>query len=281
MRHKSMNFKLITACLLGFSCYANGSERNDIPDCYQHANVEEFRQPGSGRQLTVIVDQTVLMPESIQRAAWGQIDRFVASGDEVKLYSFSAFLPSQFMQLQFSGELNSPLPEAVRDDVGMQSLRAFDACVSEQRAFFQKRFGREFVAVLRAASEDIPRSEIFHSLRDIGSDLKSSPARERVILLMSDMLENSDFGSFYANRRIRDLNPQAELDKVASVQLFADLDGARVYVAGAGLITKDVNQAYRSGRTIELLEAFWHGYFNGSNAELVAFGAPSLNVDIK
>lgn len=276
-----MTRNLIFVALLGLSSFAHGAVRNDIPDCYSHAKVDEFRQAGSGRELTVIVDQTVLMPDSIQRAAWGQIDRFVAAGDKVKLYSFSAFLPTQFMQLHFAGELNAALPEKTRDSVGMQSLRTFDKCIAEQKAFFRKRFGGEFVAALKGASEDIPRSEIFHSLRDIGADLRTVPAQERVILLMSDMLENSDFGSFYANRRIRDLKPEAELEKVARDQLFADLDGARIYIAGAGLITKDINQAYRSGRTVELLEAFWSGYFKGSNAELVAFGAPSLNVDIR
>jgi len=46
-------------------------------------------------------------------------------------------------------------------------------------------------------------------------------------------------------------------------------------------VTKDVKQAYRSGKTIQALEGFWKGYFAGSNAQLVAFGAPSLNVDLK
>ena len=95
------------------------------------------------------------------------------------------------------------------------------------------------------------------------------------------MLENSEFGSFYANNRIRDLQPQAELKRVGEQQLFADLHNARVYVAGAGLITKDVKQAYRSGKTMELLQGFWKGYFDGSNASLVAFGSPSLNVDLQ
>ena len=275
-----MKLKPLLALLFCLPALVQAGERNDIPDCYAYAKAGEFRQPGSGRELTVIVDQTVPMPESIQKSAWGQINRFVAPGDKVRLYSFSAFLPDQFMQLRFAGELNTPLQGKVRDDVGMQSLRNFDKCVAEQQAFFRKKFGQAFVSTLREASEDIPRSEIFHSLRDIGSDLAGQQADERVILLLSDMLENSDFGSFYANNRIRDLQPQAELQRVGDKQLFADLQGARVYVAGAGLVTKDVKQAYRSGKTMELLEGFWSGYFENSNASLVAFGSPSLNVDL-
>lgn len=276
-----MKLKHLFALLLCLPALAQAAERNEIPDCYSYAKIDNFRQPGSGRELTVIVDQTIPMPESIQKASWGQINRFVAPGDKIRLYSFSAFLPNQFMQLRFAGELNVPLEGKVRDSVGMSSLRSFDKCVAQQQDFFRKKFGATFVATLREASEDIPRSEIFHSLRDIGSDLAKQPAQERVILLISDMLENSDFGSFYANNRIRDLQAAGELKRVEEKQLYADLQGARVYVAGAGLVTKDVKQAYRSGKTMELLEGFWKGYFAGSNATLTAFGTPSLNVDLQ
>lgn len=260
---------------------AVAGERNDIPDCYAFAKVGDYRPAESGRELTVIIDQTIPMPEVIQKATWAQVQRFVQPGDKVRLYSFSAFVPGQFMQLRFAGQLNQGIDDKVRNNVGMQSLRTFDTCLTEQRSFFNKTFGKVFVTTLREASEDIARSEIFHSLREIGNDLGQQPAQERVVLLISDMLENSDFGSFYANNRIRDLQPEAELKRVGDKHLFADLQGARVYVAGAALVTKDIKQAYRSGKTIQALEDFWKGWFAGSNAQLVAFGAPSLNVDLK
>ncbi len=276
-----MSIQRVFLALLLAPLMAVAGERNDIPDCYAYAKVGEFRPVAAGRELTVIIDQTIPMPEVIQKATWAQVQRFVQPGDKVRLYSFSAFLPGQFMQLRFAGELNRGVDEKVRDRVGMQSLRTLDTCLGEQRSFFNKTLGKVFVSTLREASEDIARSEIFHSLREIGKDLGQQPAQERVVLLISDMLENSDFGSFYANNRIRDLQPEAELKRVNEKGLFADLQGARVYVTGAALVTKDVKQAYRSGKTIQALEDFWKGYFAGSNAQLVAFGAPSLNVDLK
>ena len=276
-----MKLKALYALLLCLPALGQAAERNDIPDCYGYAKVNEHRQPGSGRELTVIVDQTIPMPESIQKAAWGQINRFVAPGDKIRLYSFSAFLPDQFMQLRFAGELNAPFEGKVRDSIGMQSLRTFDKCVAEQRGFFTKKFGQVFVSTLREASEDIPRSEIFHSLRDIGNDLARHPADERVILLLSDMLENSDFGSFYSANQVRTLDPAAELQKVEHKQLFANLGGARVYVHGAGLVSGAAQGAYRSGNTLQKLEAFWREYLQRSNATLESFGTPALTVDIR
>ena len=276
-----MNIPRLLSALLLAPLLAVAGERNDIPDCYSYAKVGEYRPAQSGRELTVIIDQTIPMPEVIQKATWAQVQRFVQPGDKVRLYGFSAFVPGQFMQLRFAGELNRGIDDKVRNNVGMQSLRTFDTCLTEQRSFFNKTLGKVFVTTLREASEDIARSEIFHSLREIGNDLGQQPAQERVVLLVSDMLENSDFGSFYANNRIRDLQPAAELKRVADKGLFADLQGARVYVVGAALVTKDIKQAYRSGKTIQALEDFWKGWFAGSNAQLVAFGAPSLNVDLK
>ena len=43
---------------------------------------------------------------------------------------------------------------------------------------------------------------------------------------MSDMLEYSDFGSFYTNNGIREINPGVELAKVEKQNLLADFSGA-------------------------------------------------------
>ena len=72
------------------------------------------------------------------------------------------------------------------------------------------------------------------------------------------------------------------LEKVSDVlQTVLVEEGRRVYVAGAALVAKDVKQAYRFGKTIQVLEDFWKDWFAGSNAQFVASGAPSLNVDLK
>jgi hypothetical protein len=127
------------------------------------------------------------------------------------------------------------------------------------------------------SSSDIPRSEILLSLKSIGDDLKSAEGvNENVILLMSDMLEYSDFGSFYSNNGIREINPQVELAKVEKQNLLADFGGARVYVHGAAFVPTQIKNGYRSGKMIQNLEGFWNQYFAKSNAELKGFGNPEL-----
>lgn len=259
----------------------HADERNDIPACYPYAQLSQ-QQPGpSGRELVVIIDETVPMSQALQRSAWDSAMRYVQPGDSIRLYQFSAFLQDHYMKLLFAGQLDSPLQGKVRNSIGSKSLKQLDSCLQQQATFFQKTFGQRFVAGFGKPGVDIARSEIFGSLSKITEDFAERPVRERVVLLVSDMLENSDFSSFYQNNRIRDIDPDSELSKVQQKNLLADFAGARIYVHGAGLVVGNAKGAYRSGSTLQRLEKFWGNYLQASNGTLVAFGAPQLTTDLR
>ena len=271
---------LVLALML--PCAALASERNDLQSCYDRNGLSEIKPSGAGRELVVVVDQTIPMPDDLQRSSWAQIDRFVQAGDRVKLYTFSAFLPDQYLRLTYAGELDMPLVGGVRDDVNMRKLRALDQCLVGQKKNFQAGFGKQFVKALREARQDIPKSEIMNSLRKVGEDMQRGPhVQDRVVYLISDMLEHSDYTSFYASNQIKQLNVSNELKLAQSQGLFADLHGSRVYVSGAGLVTDSVKHAYRSGKTMDALGQFWAEYFSSSNASLAGFGTPSLSTDLR
>ncbi|HDS1816689.1 hypothetical protein D3C81_511680 [compost metagenome] len=267
---------------LALPCAALAAERNDLQSCYTRNGLADIKPASSGRELVVIIDQTIPMPEDLQRSSWGQIDRFVQPGDRVRLYTFSAFLPGEYQRLVYAGELDMPLQGEVRDDVNMRKLRGLDQCLATQKKAFQAGFGGLFVKGLREARQDIPKSEIMNTLRRVGEDMgKEQGVQERVVYLISDMLEHSDYTSFYAANQIKQLNVGNELKLAQSKGLYADLQGARVYVTGAGLVTDAVKHAYRSGKTMDALNDFWAQYLNASNATLEGFGTPSLSTDLR
>ncbi|MCI0913082.1 MULTISPECIES: hypothetical protein [Pseudomonas] len=267
---------------LALPCAALAAERNDLQSCYTRNGLADIKPAASGRELVVIIDQTIPMPEDLQRSSWGHIDRFVQPGDRVRLYTFSAFLPGEYQRLVYAGELDMPLQGDVRDDVNMRKLRALDLCLATQKKAFQAGFGGLFVKGLRDARQDIPKSEIMNTLRRVGEDMsKEQGVQERVVYLISDMLEHSDYTSFYAANQIKQLNVSNELKLAQSKGLYADLQGARVYVSGAGLVTDAVKHAYRSGKTMDALNDFWAQYLNASNATLEGFGTPSLSTDLR
>lgn len=98
-------------------------ERNDLQSCYETAQLPELKPTSSGRELIVVVDETVPVPEDIQKQAWGQITRFVQPGDSIKLYSFSAFLPGEYLRLIYAGKLDKNIGEEARDDASARKLR--------------------------------------------------------------------------------------------------------------------------------------------------------------
>lgn len=260
---------------------ASAAERNDIPDCYGYAHLKADQPAPSGRELVVIVDQTTPLTADLRDTAIKAALRYVRPGDNVLLYQFSAYMADNYMRLPFEGMLEAPIRGSLRDEVGMESLHKLDRCLQQQRQFFARTFRNRFEASAGHPGTDIAKSEILFSLRQIAADLARRPVAGRDILLVSDMLENSDFGSFYAHDNVRSLRPDVELAKVQANHLFADFGGARIYVHGAGLVPRSSRNGYRSGVAIKALETFWRQYFKRSNASLEAFGAPSLTSDLQ
>ncbi|WP_271408650.1 hypothetical protein [Pseudomonas sp. Q1-7] len=277
-----MKLKSLLLALVFAPTALMAAERNDLPSCYSLARIDEFRSAPSGRMLTVVVDQTTPLTTDLQRTAWGHIKRFMQPGDKIRLYSFSAYLEGHYTRLQFAGELEKPIAEEVLGNVPMMATRKFDSCLKGQPAMLFQRFGKAFAGTMGKSSSDIPRSEILFSMKAVAEDLsKAENVNEHVILLMSDMLEYSEFGSFYQANGIRQIDPNVEMAKVEKQHLLTDFNGARVYVHGAAFVPTAAKNGYRSGKMIQNLEGFWRLYFEKSNASLQGFGNPELTLAVE
>lgn len=128
-------------------------------------------------------------------------------------------------------------------------------------------------------NNNIAKSDVLASLKDISSRVKKSTADRKIVLIASDMLENSSISSFYAKQSVRKIDPEKELKLATDNHMFGDFGGAKVYVIGAGLLTEDAKQAqgvYRSPQIMQALATFWKAWFLKSNAEIVEFGQPAL-----
>lgn len=268
--------------LLGALCSQPlwAAERNDIKSCYDKLGISE-KPESSGRELVMVIDETTQLPVSLKKEALSHLIRFVKPGDAVKLYRFSAYLPDSHMALVFAGKLESQLSQEQRDSTGQNSLRQLDKCITAQQKYFQTVIAKGLANSFGSEDKKIAKSEIFFSLKQIGQDWKNSQAQDKVLFLVSDMLENSDFSSFYQNNQIKTINPEQELAKVEKNQLQAEFTGVRVYVHAAGLVPNNVKHGYRSGKTMQSLQNFWQAYFEKSGASLEGFGSPSLTTDLR
>lgn len=230
-------------------------------------------------ELFVVVDQTTLLDDTLRQSVANQVRPFLGAGNAFSVLVFSAYTQGKYTQVLTTGSLDHLLETAQRNDISKPVLAKFDQCIARQPALAGQVVGQALRAAFDGTSGEIAKSDILASLRDISQKVRLSSASEKVVLLVSDMLENSSITSFYANQAVRKIEPNKELQLVEQHGLFGDFGGARVYVIGAGLlnnVTAKGNAQYRDPKTMQALAKFWHTYFEKANAQLMEFGQPAL-----
>ena len=250
---------------------------NDIPSCYAANHIQPVAGPVA-HELFIGIDQTTVFDDKLKAQIAETALKAVQPGRAYTLFDFSAFSQGRYTEVVTRGVIEPPVPEQLRADISERALRSFDACMAGQSMYAKKTLLAAVAQVESAATNDLAKSDILAALKDISDKVRASPASDKVVLLASDMLENSSVSSFYARNSVRRIDPRAEMKKATAAGLVGDFGGARVYVVGAGLLTGDAKSknVYRDPETMNALKEFWTLYFKRSNATVGEFGAPAL-----
>lgn len=263
--------------LLSVSLLAQAADQA-IPSCYEGKMAEIKTIPS--KELFVIIDQTVVLDAGLRQSVANQLRPFLVPGNAFSVFSFSAFTQGKYTELLTSGLLENVIGEKWRRDISKPLLSKMDLCMSQQPVLAGQAAGAALRQAFGGASDAIAKSDVMASLRDISTRVRQSKANQKIVLVVSDMLENSSVTSFYGPiHSVRKIEPERELKLAADNQLLANFAGARIFVIGAGLINADANKskaAYRDPKTMQALNTFWRGYFDKSQAQLIEFGQPAL-----
>jgi hypothetical protein len=267
---------VLTAFLL-VPVAASAGERDMVPSCFEMLKLAAPKSVVK-HEIFVVIDQTSPVDDGQQRALITGVLAKLAPATAVTVITFSAFTGDHYADVKFSGMRDRRLSDSERDNTPGIELKQYDACIAQQIESMNGKIGDAMRNGYAKPSDTIARSDILATLKDIGATLVArSPAPQKEVLLISDMLENSTISSFYDKTNLRLIDPQAEMQKAAGST--GDFAGAKIYVAGAGSIVmngRKPNEADHDPKTLDALEAFWRDYFTKSNAELVAFGKPGL-----
>ncbi len=271
-----MNYIFSVVCLAALfaSMMVCAQQRNDIPGCYVHAKIApELSIHVDSRELFVVLDATFSPDEKIKKLVSDKVQRFIKPGDRISVISFSAFVENNYTDLKFTGVLDTDIKD--RDEVAKKSLQVFDNCLAKQNAFARAKVG-EAIRDSYRKEETLPKTEIIANLAQIvGPAVSKSKASRKVVLLVSDLFENSDITSFYSNNQIRIIQPEIEMTKVQEAEMLTDFAGAEIYVAGAGWLEPNY-RGFRGTKMMMPLKKFWQEYFAASNAVVKGFGQPML-----
>lgn len=266
--------------------FAHAGVANDIPSCYV-ANKMTHPAPTTELELFVMIDQTTMFDRSLQDSIRENVGRLIKASSAYVIADFSSYAQGRYLEVLTAGTLEGPIHAKLRDDISVKVLKNFDACMNGQLGFGRKTAAGALNKALSGSASDIARSDILGSLKELSARIRQSKAKDKILFLASDMLENSTITSFYGNHTVRAINPASEMKKVESEQMLGDFGGVRVFILGAGLMQENVgganlkNGIYRDPKTVNLLRDFWDKYFTASKAKLEQFGAPALLSPVK
>lgn len=274
----------ISAAYVGL---ANAGLQNDIPSCYAVNNVGRATPP-TEHELFVLIDQTTLLDNKLRDSVRENVSRFIKPGTAFVVANFSAFAQGHYMEVVSAGTVEAPIPAQERDSIGVKTLRTFDACMQGQAAYGTRMVLAAVNKSLDGSSGSLARSDVMASIKELSARVRLSPAKDKVVFVISDMLENSSISNFYAAKNVRRIDPAKELKVAEENHMLGDFGGARVFVLGAGIVPetnvgkgKEGTGIYREPKAIAALKQFWQQFFSRSHAELVEFGQPALMMPVR
>lgn len=256
------------------------AERNDIRSCYDFAKIDlQTAIPVAGRNLFVAIDGTFSPDINIKKLVHKKVHLFLQPGDTITIISFSAYIKDFYTDILFSGRLDTDIAD--RNDVSKKHLMTFDSCMKKQTQFVRGTIDAHIKHAFKASDVDVPKTEIISNLSQMIAPLvaKDKEVERRVLLLVSDMIENSDVTSFYSKNTLKEIISDLELQKIQKANMLSDFNQADIYVLGAGWIPTK-SKGFRGGQLMLPLKQFWQKYFELSHAKLKEFGQPMLMTDM-
>jgi len=276
VRFSGLGLIILSTSLFSTKALASNS---DVPTCYQIKGLEATR-PAVQKELYILVDETTPLDERLQSLVLKNVGALMQAETGFVIASFSSFSNGRYFKVLSRGVIEGDVPLEVRENSAKAAVKTFDGCLKKQYSFARGLAVEKLREAMSGADVGLPKSDVGTSLARFSELIGQSSANDRLLLVVSDMLENSSVTSFYTNNNVKKLDVNRELKAFDQAKMIGNFGSARVYVVGAGLVTADKSarpvNVYRDPKTMALLQEFWGQYFQKSNATLEEFGAPAL-----
>lgn len=225
------------------------------------------------REIFIIIDQTTSFPKKIRTNALRNIFSTIKGNTAVSLFTFSEYTKDKYVSFVDHYYIPGEISQDKRDNLGKIKLKQFDQCLAAQTYGMKRKLANDIYSQLFEENSAAKNSEILFSLQEISTEaVKISRAKEKIVFILSDMLENSSYTSFYG-KKLKDLNINKQMDIVKKNHLFGNFDNAKIFVYGAGTVDKETR---RTGEGLRRLKQFWQSYFQQSSGELKVFELDSI-----
>lgn len=234
------------------------------------------------RAIFVLIDETTLFNDSLQEQIIKNTLSKISPANYIYIGKFSAFIENHYNEKVFEFRIDTPLTSDERYYERKDTLAKIDKCLKDQQTYVATQIIQSINKSFLKPNEDIPKSDILYALKDFGENvIVKVDAKEKIIILASDMLENSTITSFYSKGGTKLIKSEEELNKIEKSNLFSNFDNSKIYVIGTGLISSKNNKSYRDPKILSSLKDLWFKYFTKSNGNLIEMGQPALKNEIE
>ena len=265
--------KILLICILIFAAFG-------APSCYDISKIEKFGDMKSERAVFILIDETTPFNEQLKQQIINNALNFANHGNHIFIAKFSAFLQGKYNEVLFDFVIDTPLADDQRYNLSKNVIAKFDKCLKDQLGYVRKNITDTIKDSFLKDGDKVAKSDILYALKDFAQNIIGpNETQNKVVIMASDMLENSSITSFYAQGKPRKIDSKKEIDIVKKNNLLTDFGGAKVYVIGAGL--SDSKKAYINSQMLGSLNDFWSEYFRSSNANLIEMGTPALKREIR
>jgi hypothetical protein len=245
--------------------------------CYDHFPIEGEVDSSIETAVFVLIDETTHFNDMLKEQLISNSLNSLKQGTYIYLAKFSAFVSGHYNQKLFDFYLDKPLTDEQKFYTKKSQIQKIDKCIKDQFLFVRHTVQKTISEAFLPMDSDIPKSDILFALEDFSTKVISQVnAKKKIVILASDMLENSSISTFYSRGTARLIDPKKELSVVENEKLFGDFDNSDIYVIGSGLVNGGGSNSYRDPRILRSLSQFWEEYFLKSNGKLQEIGQPSL-----
>lgn len=236
--------------------------------------------PETTHTLYVLVDETVGFDTNVVSRVTELVISWLKDGRAIEIIRFSAGMPGRYTEVVMEGRIDPEPSEEFLDEIRRSERMRFERCHSLQPIQSRKAVRVTLASLFERSDKGLPHSEIVSSIQEISVHIKRNKTSKKTVLIVSDMLENSEIAKFYsADGYVRTISVTDELARIRKTGLLSDMEGTRVYIFGLGYLpaTKSQDRKYLGASGKKALVDFWLGYINESKGTVGEIGAPLMH----
>jgi len=238
----------------------------------------ELKAPDAA--LFIVADESVGFDKNMIMRANEMMVEWLEPGRAIEVIRFSSGVKGRYTEVVTDGRLDPEPSEDFVDNLKRSELGKFQKLHRQQIRMAKIQSQKALLSIIQTSNKSVPYSDIVSNMAHVSQHIKQFKANRKVVLVISDMFENSSITTFYSKGHVKNIKPSRELKKVNEAGMQADFgQNVTVYVLGLGYFWSGEGsgkEKYLDPKRASKVAAFWTKYFEAGHAQVGEIGMPLM-----